>query len=70
MNSKTSRLFRQVKRSEAGLIKQSDILRAEWNAASSPRARGHVNQKLRAMLAEQRVRHAEKMRRLKETQPA
>jgi len=66
MNSKTSRLFRQVKADNDGLIAgQSDVLRVEWNAASSHRARGHVNSKLRAIVARQRVIHAKKMEEAK-----
>ena len=45
MNSKTSRLFRQVKANP--YERDVNKLRAAWHAAPSSRARGRVNAQLR-----------------------
>ena len=67
MNSRTARLFRQVKADEDWRISQrSDILRVEWDNAPSAKARGRVNKQLRAIVTDQRVKHAAKMKLLQE----
>lgn len=62
MNSKTSRLFRQVKADTNSSVNALGVtLRKAWHAASSSRARGKVNAQLRAIVARQRAEHAAKM---------
>lgn len=58
MNSRTARTFRQVNSVDPA---RGIALRLEWYAARSPRARGRVNKRLRAIVAQKRAKHAKEM---------
>jgi hypothetical protein len=63
MNSRTTRLFRQVKADPSSTVNRLGVdLRAAWHAAPSSRIRGRVNGRVRAIVAGQRVTHARKMK--------